>query len=329
VDRLPERRGVHNARDGQPMAFIRHTASWSLTASHEMVEMAIDPWGKRVTPGRSPIHEQGQVQFLVEACDPCQSPEFAYTIDGVLVSDFVTPRFYDPAQTVGARYSFTGHVKGPRKILPGGYVSWRDPQTGVIWQSKWLRDSPEPELVSLGEADFAELTSMRQWVDERSPEASLEQGLAEDDETLIDARQRWQAATQTANAHGEELEKDIARLFGDAQVECEGATMEDESWIIESRGPASFELRGPATADELRRFLEALTDEGFRSRLENEDPYGILEREHGIVVPPGVIPQPPQLPPAEKVLRALEDLEGYDRTRAHIKGLLFATLGGP
>jgi hypothetical protein len=50
----------------------------------------------------------GRVEFLVEACDPSEAAEFGYTIDNLLVSDFYTPRYFDPVQSDSVRYSFTG-----------------------------------------------------------------------------------------------------------------------------------------------------------------------------------------------------------------------------
>src|SRR5207247_9143315 len=101
---------------------------------------------------------QGQVEYLVEACDPCQDGQFAYPIDGVLVSDFVTPHFYDAFETAGARYSSGGNVEGPRVILPGGYISWRDPLSVAIWQRKW--EDGQPVNKRLGKADFTAVLSM-------------------------------------------------------------------------------------------------------------------------------------------------------------------------
>jgi hypothetical protein len=70
----------------------------------------------------------------VEVCDPCESGKFAYQVNGVLVSDFITPQFYDPVQSFGVRYSFTGAIKSPRSILDDGYISWQDPKT-----DKWMQ----------------------------------------------------------------------------------------------------------------------------------------------------------------------------------------------
>src|SRR4051794_3432612 len=83
--------GIHLDEDNQPFALV--TASedrdvWSLTTSHELIEMLVDPFGNRLAAGDSPKPDQKRVQFLVEACDPSEATEFAYTVNGILVSDF-------------------------------------------------------------------------------------------------------------------------------------------------------------------------------------------------------------------------------------------------
>jgi hypothetical protein len=72
--------------------------------------------------------------FLVEVCDPCQSAAVAYTVNGVLASDFCTPDYFAPTGTSGARYSFSGAVTEPRLVLPDGYLTWLYPATGHLWQ---------------------------------------------------------------------------------------------------------------------------------------------------------------------------------------------------
>jgi hypothetical protein len=52
----------------------------------------------------------------------------------VLVADFYTPNFFDPIRADGVRYSFTGEINGPRKVLDGGYLSWLDPESRHLWQ---------------------------------------------------------------------------------------------------------------------------------------------------------------------------------------------------
>ncbi len=139
----PGAAGVHEDKDGQPFALIAMSDSWSLTASHEMLEMLADPFGKRVIAGKSPKPEQGRVEFLVEVCDPCEADEYAYTANDILVSDFYTPRFFEPHRAEGCRYSFTGAIKNPREILRGGYISWHEPVSDHWWQQVWFGRSKD------------------------------------------------------------------------------------------------------------------------------------------------------------------------------------------
>jgi hypothetical protein len=120
--------GVHLDGNGQPYALVEHSETWSIAASHECLELLADPSCNRLVAGPSPIDEDhSRVEFLVEVCDPCQAGEIAYTVNGIPVSDFHTPRYYDPSPTTGAQYSFTGKITAPRQVLEGGYLSWRDP----------------------------------------------------------------------------------------------------------------------------------------------------------------------------------------------------------
>jgi hypothetical protein len=102
--------GSHLDEHGKPYALIEAAADWSLTASHECIEMIVDPFGNRTIAGPSPRADQGRVEFLVEVCDPCQSADNAYTVNDVLVSDFVTPAYFEPVCAESARYSFSGAV---------------------------------------------------------------------------------------------------------------------------------------------------------------------------------------------------------------------------
>jgi hypothetical protein len=138
----PGAEGVHEDSSGQPFALITTSDVWSLTASHEMIEMLVDPFGKRVTEGQSPMDGQGRVEFLVEPCDPCEAPDFAYAIDGITVSDFYTPLYFSTVARPSDVYSHTGAITAPRTVLQGGYLSWHDPVSDHWWQEKFFGDAP-------------------------------------------------------------------------------------------------------------------------------------------------------------------------------------------
>lgn len=173
--------GIHLDKDGQPFALITYGDSWSLTASHEMLEMLADPGGNRLIPGRSPKPDQGRVEFLVEVCDPSEAAEYAYTVNDILVSDFYTPSFFDPVAAAGTVYSFTGAINAPREILPGGYISWHDPVSDHWWQQIWF--GAESEYRDLGVFE-ASVNSLRSEIDQRTPHPELIEGLSPSNPTL-------------------------------------------------------------------------------------------------------------------------------------------------
>jgi len=147
--------GIHLDKDGQPFALVTSSTQlngWSVTASHEMCEMLVDPYGNRLNAGDSPDNNQGRVQFLVEVCDPSESAAFGYTINGVRVSDFYSVRFFDPVFATSVRYSFTGAVEAPRTIREGGYLSWKDEASDNWFQLTWFpgRGENEPTFHNLG-----------------------------------------------------------------------------------------------------------------------------------------------------------------------------------
>jgi hypothetical protein len=170
----PGEGGFHLDKHNQPYSKVIATPAsdeWTIDASHETIEMLVDPFGNRlqtsnaigIGPGNTIVDEPGQFDYLVEACDPCEADTYAYPIQGVAVSDFITPHFYDPVATPGTRYSFTGAIKAPRQILPGGYISWVNQATGELQQLLWVDPNQPPTIQTLGPAPAG--MSIRVWVD--------------------------------------------------------------------------------------------------------------------------------------------------------------------
>ncbi len=126
--------GYHTDKNGQPLSLVQYDTNWALTASHECLEMLADPFGNRSVAGDSLKSGQGRVQYLVEVCDPCEDAKLGYTVNGVLVSDFYTPNFFDPVAAKGVRYSFNGGITAPRQVLEGGYISWYDAVSQHVFQ---------------------------------------------------------------------------------------------------------------------------------------------------------------------------------------------------
>lgn len=160
--------GLHKRDDDkQPFALVGLTNNWTVFMSHEVLEMLVDPQGTLTRTGNSFKPGQGRVEYLIEVCDPCQSSQFAYSVNSVLVSDFYTPHYFDPVKSSSVRYSYSGQIHGPREVLDGGYLSWFDPQTRHLFQLQV--DGRKTTVADKGEIPF-DTESLRGFSDRASAE---------------------------------------------------------------------------------------------------------------------------------------------------------------
>jgi hypothetical protein len=169
----PGEGGFHMDKHNQPYAEIIGSSKsdeWTIDASHEILEMLVDPYGNRLQNSTSIeiadgkiVDGTGEFAYLVEACDPCEADNYSYAIQGVAVSDFITPHFYDPVTTPGTRYSFTGAIQAPRQILPGGYISWVNQEADQVQQLLYVDPSQPPTINNLGPIPAG--MSLRVWID--------------------------------------------------------------------------------------------------------------------------------------------------------------------
>jgi hypothetical protein len=172
----PGEGGVHLTQHRQPYALVALGDGWTIAASHECLEMLVDPSGNHLYPSTAIAVNGGKIQdapgkfeYLVEVCDPSEAEPFAYAIDDVTVSDFYTPHFFDPVAATGVRYSFTGAITRPREVLQNGYLSWFNAASGTMQQLKYMGT---PQIVDLGSATGSQ--SLREFVDNKSrPTAAL------------------------------------------------------------------------------------------------------------------------------------------------------------
>lgn len=104
----------------------------SVDMSHEIGECLVDPNTERMVT-------IGGVQYLVEACDPVEADTDGYQIDGVQVSNFVTPWYFGLTGPAPARFDMRGLLSAPCPTLrPGGYSMWLAPGD-TEWQSTMKR----------------------------------------------------------------------------------------------------------------------------------------------------------------------------------------------
>ncbi len=122
--------GYHDLTpDGLPLSkvFVQTTLEAkqkvSVTACHELAEMLVDPAINLAAAGH------GNVFYAYETADAVEEIEF--TIDGIPMSDFVYPAWFEGFRKPGsAQFDYAKKVRRPFQILAGGYMS-------VFKNGKW------------------------------------------------------------------------------------------------------------------------------------------------------------------------------------------------
>lgn len=92
-------------------------ASLSVAASHELVEMLVDPAINMLTTGPDP-----KAAYAYEAADPVEADSLAFNVNGFKMTDFIYPSYFEifrkPDST---KFDYRGKVRKPFQILAGGY----------------------------------------------------------------------------------------------------------------------------------------------------------------------------------------------------------------
>ncbi|MBS0150269.1 MAG: hypothetical protein JSR31_04965 [Nitrospira sp.] len=131
--------GYHdtNAR-GIPYGFVftelskKLGESWSVTLSHEALELLADAQVNLLIQGPHPEKPTLEVFHWFEMCDAVQSQ--TYQVDGIEVSNFVLPLYFTKEEQEGGRNDFLGLLtrgKGLASfgVAPGGYIGFFNPRT--------------------------------------------------------------------------------------------------------------------------------------------------------------------------------------------------------
>lgn len=108
---LPGALGYHalNTRE-KPFGFVFMVDpdEWTVTLSHEALELIIDPTVNVLVPGPDP--RPGRAQNIVlhayEVCDAVERT--SYEIDGIRVSNFITQQWFAEGDALGTRNDFLG-----------------------------------------------------------------------------------------------------------------------------------------------------------------------------------------------------------------------------
>ena len=204
----PDAAGYHDDKNHQPYALVEYSSSWTLTCSHEICEMLVDPYGNKMKSGLSPNGKE-KVHYLVEVCDPCEDSKFAYFINGFLVSDFYTPEYFDPAGNNTGGYSFTGSIKKPRQVLKNGYLSWYSPKDKQWHQQTFFGSQPVTRVLKDMESMQG---SLRSRVDRLTRFLELQKGIK--NKTQLDKQKSLTRISENAQSEMQDhWEQEIALLM--------------------------------------------------------------------------------------------------------------------
>ena len=107
--------------DGLPISkvFVKTTLDngdlVSVSASHELVEMLVDPAINMMTTGPDP-----KIIYAYESADPVEA--LSFKVNGIPMSDFVYPAYFEVFHKAGSvKFDQLNKVNKPFQILAGGY----------------------------------------------------------------------------------------------------------------------------------------------------------------------------------------------------------------
>lgn len=119
--------------------------NWTVTASHELLEMLGDP-----DVNLTVLVQTGDTAgtlYAYEVCDACEADNLGYQINGVQVSDFVYPSWFESFWSAGAtQFDKANQIKQPFQLLPGGYIGVFDITAGSGWHQVTAEKTPTTTL---------------------------------------------------------------------------------------------------------------------------------------------------------------------------------------
>ena len=149
---LPGALGFHAINAAEiPFGFVftENVNEWTVTLSHEALEMMIDPTANILVPGPDPRDPQAGnvVLHAYEVCDAVERT--SYAIDGIRVSNFLTLNWFRAGDPQSTRNDFLGVGVGSFSASPQSHLAFFDLASGV-WVDDFLgRQRPDrPALVA-------------------------------------------------------------------------------------------------------------------------------------------------------------------------------------
>jgi hypothetical protein len=120
---------------------LKAGTSWTVTASHELLEMLADP-NINLTVFVQNSNTAG-ILYAYEVCDACEDDSLGYQIDNILVSDFVYPAWFESFRTEGStQFDHGKKIQKPLDLLTGGYIGTFNVTSGSGWQQTTAEKHP-------------------------------------------------------------------------------------------------------------------------------------------------------------------------------------------
>ena len=92
---------------------------WTMAASHDLMEMLANPMLNLTVFVPADNGTTGKL-YVREICDPVSSPEYSYKIDGVAVSNFVFPSWFESFRKPGSsQFDYGNHLTAPFELGRG------------------------------------------------------------------------------------------------------------------------------------------------------------------------------------------------------------------
>ena len=126
---IPGALGYHSINTSEiPVGFVfEDLGDWTVTLSHEALELIIDPTVNVFVPGPHPQSPGNWVFHAYEVCDAVERT--TYSIDGIEVSNFVTPQYFREGDAAGTRNDFLGVGVDSFGVTPGSHLGVINPNT--------------------------------------------------------------------------------------------------------------------------------------------------------------------------------------------------------
>ncbi len=124
---------------------LKAGTSWTVTASHELLEMLGDP-NINLTVFVQNTNTAGTL-YAYEVCDACEDDSLGYQIDNILLSDFVYPAWFESFRPEGSTQFDRGNkIKTPLQLLAGGYIGTFNVNSGSGWTQTTAEKRPNSAL---------------------------------------------------------------------------------------------------------------------------------------------------------------------------------------